>query len=110
MEKEKIKNLIDKMLREKDKIGSVTKEINPIEESEEYYFTYPSDKYYWSVNKDSIGEYHIFYYPEKNIKSEYLRFSRQELGSTVMVSLRDLFELLRGKLYGFDSVLDDILG
>lgn len=109
MNKEKIQKLIVKMLEEQEKISSVTRDNSP-ENSEEYYFTYPDDKYQWSILKTTAGIIHIFFYPSKEKRSEFLRFESDDMTAESGSNLKSLFETVRGKLFGFDSVLDDILG
>jgi hypothetical protein len=111
MNKERIQLVIQKMLDEHKKIKSVVRDNDAIEQGgEEYYFTYPDDKYLWSVMKDSGGDNYIFFYPSKDDKSNFLRFGSEELNTLSIQKLKYLFTEVRGKIFGFDDVLDDILG
>lgn len=107
MNKEKIQKVIAKMLAESEEIKSVTRE--SISGSEEYYFTYPDNKYQWSVLKSSdVGNY-MFYYPSTSNRSEFLRFDVDEMDESSKKNFNLLFEDVQGKIFGFDSILDDIL-
>ena len=111
MNKEKIQKVIKKMLKDNKDIKSVVK-VDGVEVSitEEYYFTYPVDKYLWSLGKDYSGGIYIYYYPSRETRSEFLRFGPEELDYSAQEDLRSLMEVVRGKLYDFDEVIDDILG
>ena len=108
MNKEKIQRVIRKMLLEHTKITSVTRgEENP--SIEEYYFNFPDEKYLWSVTQSADGQYYFFYYPSSLDRSEFIRIGIDDLDSRSKDDLKQLFGLMKDKLFGFDSVLDDIL-
>jgi len=109
MHKERLQQLILKMLNEHQSIKSVTATGPDFTNVEEYYFTFPDDKYLWSLTKSSDGEIHIFFYPNKSERSIFLRFGPADIDSFYRDRLKQLFETVRGKLYGFDGVLSDIL-
>lgn len=112
MNKEKIQKVIEKMLTDHTKIKSVTRSSNDFEESmEEYYFTFPDEKYLWSISQNAEGNNFIFYYPSKEDHSEFIRVGADDIANDYFLKedLKKLFGLMKGKLFGFDGVLDDIL-
>ncbi len=107
---EKIQKVIKKMLTENWEINSVVRgEDDYGEEEDEFYFTYPDHKYLWSVSQDMSGKNYFFYYPSSQDRSVFIRFVADELGASTKEDLRSLFEILKGKIFGFDVVLDEIL-
>jgi hypothetical protein len=111
MNNEKLEKLIEKMLSDQDKIANVKRgdpsEFNgPITE---YYFTFPDQKYHWSITSDPSGEHLIFYYPSETDTSTFLRFGRRELSNWAQENLAKLFEVVNLKVFAFDDVLNQIL-
>lgn len=90
----------------------------------EIFFQY-DNKHVWSIIKTNNNDYFLHYYPHNdNISSlasippEYwehenitsIVYSTKELGSKeAYESFQELFNIVMGKLYNMDSVLDDII-
>lgn len=118
----KIVKAINSMIVNSDKIGEVFS--SPyVETSTELFFEY-NKKYVWSVMQKDNGDYLLYFYPESSsakemcgVPYEYLNdyamivYGAEELGSKeAKSSVRELYNILKQKLYNVDSVLDDIIG
>ncbi|GEM_PF-1669293 len=110
MNDKQIQDVVKKMLSDQDQIQSVRKPTTPVENAEEYFFTYPGNKYLWSIMQDEDGDYHMYFYASKEDEQTYLRFGEDVFGPEGKEKLTTLFGVLQGKLHGFDQVLKDILG
>jgi hypothetical protein len=108
MNEKDVSQVVMKMLSDQEAIKSV-RSSEDYGEGEEYYFTYPEDKYFWSVAKDNSGDFFFFYYPSGDDKSVFLRFEADALGSDGGSNLKTLFSIIRSKRFGFDDVVKDIL-
>ncbi len=106
----KIQQLVEKIVSDQEKIQSVRKSDDAPSGSEEFYFTYPDDKYLWSVLKDSEGAHWLYYYPNRDDHSEFMRIGEEGFSITHGDKLQEVFAIARSKLFGFDNVLKDILG
>jgi hypothetical protein len=107
---EKIQKVIEKMISDHSRIKSVVKSEDDFPSSlEEYYFTYPEDKYLWSIGQNSEEQRYVFYYPSKSDRTTFLRFESDDMDKTTKENLKLLYQVVRGKLYGFDDVVNDIL-
>lgn len=109
----KIVQAVNSMIANSNLISKVIKNDNEI------YFIY-KEKYKWSIVKRN-GEVALFYYPG-NIDFEYLasledfdgvdivHYSDKEIGTKeAKASFIELYDLINGKVYEIDSVLDDII-
>lgn len=92
----------------------------PYNSSNEFFFIYDM-KYLWSILQTSIkDDYLLFYYkgmpPIPKLLEDKDRFSKAIGYSSLdfktkeaIESFRDLFNIVKGKTYGMDEVLNDIL-
>lgn len=118
----KIVKAINSMIVNQNKISEVC--LSPFSEvGTELFFEYDK-KYIWSVMRKEEGDFVVYYYPNcksarqmSEVPYEYLgnypvvAYGAEELGSKeAKSSVRELFNLLRQKLYNIDMVLDDIIG
>ncbi len=86
----------------------------------EYYFLY-DNKYKWSIS-ESDEKYHLFFYPGDQTIDElvkttswssvtFVSYSSDELKTReALESFRELYLIIKEKLYGVDKALDDIIG
>lgn len=110
MNNEKIEQLITKMIAEQEKIQFVNRSNDDSDSGEEYYFNFPSEKYLWSIMQFNNGEIYLFYYPDKDNKNQFLRIGQDELKGVKQDQIKEVFQIVRAKIFGFDKVLKDILG
>lgn len=105
-------------------IANPLKITNVIINGDEVFFLY-KNKYKWSLTETDQGEYMLFYYPgNQSIEtlasmSEYqwddsvpmIRYSSETIGTKeAMATFKDLYTLVKGKAFGIDEALDDIIG
>jgi hypothetical protein len=109
MNEEKNKKLLEKIVSNQALIESVERASTSPDGFEEYYFTYPNTKYLWSIVSSSSSTNLLYFYPDGNQEGNYMRVELPQGDSAVTEKLRLLFEAVRGKVFGFDKVIDDIL-
>lgn len=113
----KIVAAVNSMIANSHRIDAVTKSTN----GEELFFTYEG-RFKWSLSKNDNGEYFLHYYPgEQHIQdlaairnwdhfNEYISYSTSEIKTKeARESFAELFQVLQGRLYGIDDVLDYII-
>lgn len=109
----KIIQAINAMAEKSQYITDVTKADNG-----EYYFKFK--EYRWSIFYDTdTGNYYIHYYPGsgdiKSVMSIYpdsgiVSYSNSDFKTQeAYESFRDLHQVVQGKVFGIDGVLDDII-
>jgi|APSaa5957512535_1039671.scaffolds.fasta_scaffold58392_2 hypothetical protein len=114
----KIITAVNTMILKNEKISDVT------EGDDEYFFLYDG-KYKWSItyskNKDS---YYIHYYSGSTTISELANVSADEWANYTYITydtdsintveadstFKELYTIVKEKLFGIDEVLDDIIG
>ncbi len=118
----KIVQAINAMISNSEKIGNICE--SPFGNSyDEYFFEY-NGKYVWSILHNSDGDYTLYFYPKANdayhisrVPYEVLKehpmvsYGSEELSSKeARESVRDLYVVVKEKLYDVDAALDDIIG
>ncbi|RKG30069.1 hypothetical protein [Acinetobacter tianfuensis] len=90
--------------------------------SKEYFFLY-NQKYKWSMRKVNLDEYSLWFYPGTQSLDELvntldheweyvqmIHYSSKDLATKESLdSFKELFTILEEKVFGMDSVLDDII-
>lgn len=109
MSGEKIRGIVEKMIKFPDDISDVLATTDPFLSGEEYSFKYPKDKYQWSVLLDDSGDFILYFYPNEDDKGLYLKFNEGDFSHSGRTLLLDLFSLLKMKRFNFDKVAKDIL-
>jgi len=110
MNNEKVMKLVEKMLAESDKIKSVSLSDSEFSNvTNEYYFTFPDNKYKWSISQIKDGSFYLFYYKDSDDDSSFLRVGDNLNDDFFDSNLKNLHELLKGKESGLEIVLQDIL-
>jgi hypothetical protein len=115
----KIVQVINTMITNANKISDV------IKNSDEYYFLYDK-KYKWSIAKSgkSDEDYFIHLYPTSDIQiselaydmdwsnfKDFVTYSTEDLKTREATeSFRELYQIVSNKVYGIDSIFDDIIG
>jgi hypothetical protein len=115
----KIVAAVNSMIANPNRIGTVIKSVN----GSELFFTYEG-KFKWSLNLTDDGEYHLHYYPgEQSIQdlasmsdnewryfNELVTYSTREIKTKeARESFAELYQVIQGKLYGIDEILDHII-
>ncbi|MBA7519520.1 hypothetical protein ES705_11599 [subsurface metagenome] len=113
----KIIQVINTMIVNADKISNV------ISSDQEYFFLYDNE-YKWSMSKgkDEEDEYLLLFYPNPNdtiddilivqdwINYPFTSYKVSDFKTTeALESFRELFGLLKGKVFGVDDIFDDII-
>lgn len=107
MKEFQVKQLVRKMLDTPNQISDI--EISEEDSgSKEYYFYFPEKKFYWSILQRPNGRHGLFYYPSANDKFNYLNVMNEEADDFEQ-NLKELFEIVHTRAYGFDDVLNQIL-
>ncbi|RUO36231.1 hypothetical protein CWE13_09515 [Aliidiomarina shirensis] len=91
----------------------------------EYFFKY-ENKHNWSIFRNHEGVYYLQYYPGEvdlsdlagipdqqweEAAPESVAYNTKDLATKEAVeSFRDLYAIVKEKVYGMDEVLDDIIG
>lgn len=118
----KIVQAVNAMISNKDKISQVMKGIGT---PDEYFFLY-KDKHKWSIYYTKNNEeYVLCYYPGKQSLEqlafmedgewhsffELIAYGSRDLGTVeAHKSMQELYSIVKGKIFGIDEVLDDIIG
>ncbi len=104
-------------------ISNANKIDNCVRNNDEYFFEYDG-KYKWSMSyNDSENVYYLYFYPgDGSIKElayagpeewehiNMVRYSSGDFkGAEAHESFRELYTLLKEKVYGIDKALDDII-
>lgn len=115
----KIVQAINAMVSNPDHITNVIRGY----EGSELFFMY-DNKYKWSIVKNQKNEYYLHFYPGKQELehlaswsddewhefSEMVSYNTNDLGTKeARSSLIELYTIISEKLFGMDSVLDDII-
>ncbi len=108
MNETEINKIIKKMITNSERIRSV--EATDDSPFNEYYFSYPEDKYTWSILVDDSGTYRLFYYPSNSDRSNFLSFEPDNNFFGSEDNFKSLHTIVKNKLFGFDEVVKDILG
>ena len=114
----KIVQAVNAMLTNKNQITPV------IEKWNQFFFLY-KDKYIWSIRyEEEEGEYTLSFYPEKQsieeivstsgplwqYSTQFIAYKGSDIGThEAIASFRDLYLLIKEKVFGVDKVLDDII-
>jgi hypothetical protein len=114
----KIVQAVNSMILNKKRISEV------IRHEAEYFFLYKG-KYKWSMTSDDKGNhYYLFYYPGTQSLEElasmadyqwesfnaFIRYSTKDIGTKeALDSFRELYEIVKGRIYKMDDVLDEII-
>ena len=113
----KIIRVINKMIEKSNFITEVTK---GLETTGEYFFLY-NKKFKWSTTyNETQNEYMLFFYPMEMTISQlayeneqnliFLTYRASEFKSQEATeSFRELYDVVKSKLFGIDQILDDIL-
>lgn len=112
----KIVQAVNAMISNKHLISNVA------QGARELFFLYKS-QYKWSMWRRDDGEYFLWYYPGKEDLSELTTYGDDDWEETKVViyktedirtkearaSFAELYGVLKERLYGMDTVLDDII-
>lgn len=113
----KIVAAVNAMITNQQKITSVIKGV----QGNEIFFLY-DNKHKWSIRYDDDGSYNLYYYPSQdsleslskigswdpNIPMMY--YTTSDIGTDeAKQSFRELYGLIKEKIYGVDEILDEII-
>jgi hypothetical protein len=90
---------------------------------DEYFFLY-KEKYKWSIIYDQDDDYQLFYYPTDQTIEElasrpldqwegvsFMKYSSKNLKTReANETFRDLYQIVKEKVFGIDAAFDDIMG
>lgn len=115
----KIIEAINVMISNQDKINPAIRG----EYASEIFFSY-QEKHKWSILKNDIGDYYLHYYPVKTSIEELaswpdeawhefggmVSYNSKDLGTKeAKESLRELYSIVKEKIFGMDAVLEEII-
>lgn len=114
----KIVEAANAMIANPDKITNV------ILVGDEVFFLYKG-KYKWSITEGNSGEYRLFYYPGSSDTIDFLAdsarsgwdsdipmitYSVEDIGTVeAKATFKELYLVTKGKVFGVDEALDDII-
>ncbi|MGA0557424.1 hypothetical protein ACO2Q8_12280 [Larkinella sp. VNQ87] len=115
----KIVAAVNSMIANPNLISTVIKSVD----GNELFFTY-EDRFKWSVTKSDEGHYYLYYYPGNvsiqdlatipehkwTSSGDFITYSSKEIKTKeAYESFAELYQIVQGKLYGIDDVLDYII-